>query len=153
VRAVTKYVATDGSEWATRGEAEARDWLDARVQAIEARLPARPNVHGARKPVNVELVAQCKTEVVALCREMYPDEGVFSYPAHSIHPMSYAGRFLSETGGPLNRVWYWFCCYADGYVFDQPYFALNPGTHTSEAPADPGPELPDARQVKLARHA
>jgi hypothetical protein len=125
------YVASDGSRWDHPNQAIARDNLDVAVQEIEATFPAPPNDPDVRIAVDPDIISAAKRNVVELCRIMFPHESVFQFEPDLVHPMGYAGRFLSENNcGPLNRVWYRFCCYRDGYLYNQPFYALNPHAFT-----------------------
>jgi hypothetical protein len=124
--AKTKYVASDGSEWDDENRAIARDNLDNAVRAVEATLPEPPTDSGVRLAVDPDVFKRAKTEVVELCRIMFPNEAIFQHDPMDIHPFSYAGRFLDDVGGPLRRVWYRFMCYRDGWMYQQPFYALNP---------------------------
>jgi hypothetical protein len=66
------------------------------------------------------------TPSLACATAQYPSEAIFAHDAMEIHPFSYAGRFLDDAGGPLRRVWSRFMCHHDGWMYEQPYFALNP---------------------------
>ena len=125
MKVITLYESTDGSKWKTEAEAIQRDSLDAEVRAIEAQLPERPK-SGQRIAVSIAVVNDCKRAVIELCRREFPNEPVFKHPPEKIHQMSFAGRFLDDVTGPLDRVWRWFCCEKDGWLYEQPYFALNP---------------------------
>ena len=130
--AIVQYKASDGTIWSSEADAHRRDLLDATVRAIEAGIPEPPRESRTRIRVSVRAMANAKRQVVELCRRLYPNEAVFKHDASEIHPMSYAGRFLSEVGGPLNRIWYRFACYDAPWLYDQPYFALNPGAWEKE---------------------
>jgi hypothetical protein len=126
VKQIIVYESTDGSRWDHKYQAMQRDTLNTRVEAIERALPKIPS-EGKRVAVNIELVRAAKREVVQLCREQFPDERIFKHePSEDIHPLSYAGRFLDYVGGPLDRVWRWFAFERDGWLYSQPFYAMNP---------------------------
>jgi hypothetical protein len=124
MKSITVYVASDGSRWNAQSDALVRDELDRQVKIIESLLPASPR-HGERIFVGVA-ADQMKEQIVAFCRSLYPSESIFQHPAKEIHPFSYAGRFLSEVDGPLNRAWLTLACCRDGWMYSQPFFALHP---------------------------
>jgi hypothetical protein len=124
--AATVYIASDGSRWDSEEDAAKRDALDAEVRAIEATIPKPPSGSKNRVAVDPAAFKAAKIAVIELCRREYPKEPVFKHDPMEIHPMSFAGRFLSDNGGPLNRIWWRFCCHRDGWMYEQPYFALNP---------------------------
>lgn len=126
MKEIIVYESTDGSRWDLKAKAIQRDDLNYRVKAIEQWLPKIPS-EGKRVSVNIELVRKAKREVVELCREQFPSERIFKHePAEDIHPLSYAGRFLDDVGGPLDRVWRWFAFERDGWLYSQPFYAMNP---------------------------
>lgn len=122
MKAVLKYVSTDGAEWDTAEEATARDLLDGIVRDLEALLQPHPDGPGER--VRQPRADGVKQAVVVICRQLYPSQSIFR--EEIVHPMSYAGRFLSDVGGPLGRIWWRFCCMHEGWEYQQPYYALNP---------------------------
>ncbi len=126
MRAHTVWIASDGSRWDDQNQAIARDCLDAAVGAIEATLPTPPDDSHKRIALDPDTFKAAKVAVVELCRAAYPNEEVFRRDPLEIEPFSYAGRFLSEVGGPLSRIWHRFMCSSDGWMYEQPYFALNP---------------------------
>jgi hypothetical protein len=125
MKTITKYVSTDGVEWDSPFKAAIRDELDAEVKVIEATLGERP-VYGHRTHIDAMVWTDAKAAVVAICRRVYPTERVFQSPAASIHPRSFAGRFLDDNGGPLYRIWCRFMCINGDWEYDQPYLAINP---------------------------
>lgn len=124
MRAITVYEATDGTRWDSNTDCITRDTIDAAVRDIEATIPRVP----ARGRVVADIAAMqaAKIRTVQLCRELWPNEAVFKHPPLEIHPQSYAGRFLSEVGGPLNRLWFVFSCWDGKWVYEQPYYAAHP---------------------------
>lgn len=126
MKAVTLYESTDGVKWKDPLEAIKRDELDAEIRALERALPPIPSESGRRIKLDEEIVSATKEKVIEICRRLWPTERVFQNPARIIHPMSFAGRFLSEQETPVYRIWHWFMCERDGYLYQQPFFALNP---------------------------
>ena len=128
--AKTVYVASDGSQWDSENRAIERDNLDLAVQAIEAMFPAPPSSSDERVAVDPAVMAEAKRLVVELCRAAYPSEPVFQHEPSEIHVQSYAGRFLSDVGGPLGRVWWKLSVYRDGFLYSQPFYVINPHQFT-----------------------
>lgn len=124
--AQTVYIATDGTRWDIEADARKRDALDAEVKAIEATLPSPPRSSYERIAVDPDAFRAAKMAVVGLCRRECPTWDIFNNNPMEIHPFSFAGRLLDEVGGPLRRVWHLFMCHRDGWMYEQPYFALNP---------------------------
>lgn len=124
MKTITKYQATDGSEWLNMVDCARRDLLDMKVKTLESELG--PAVKEGRRKIDPAVFARVKTDTVDICRKEWPTEPVFQHDAAEIHPMSYAGRFLSEVGGPLNRLWWRFSCINGEWEYEQPYYALNP---------------------------
>ncbi len=135
MEAILKYRATDGSEWTTQQECVTRDQLDAQVRALETEIG--PGVDRGRRKIDPVLVARVKADVVALCREKWPNEAVFQHDPAEIHPMSYAGRFLDDAGGPIRRIWWRFACTNGEWEYEQPYFALHPEKFKATDSGDP----------------
>ncbi len=125
MKIITKYVSTDGVEWSDAASATIRDELNAEVMAIEATL-GRPPECGKRTCIDAAAWVKAKLAVVEICRRLWPGEKVFQHAAADIHPMSYAGRFLDDVGGPVRRVWHRFMCANGDFEYDQPFFAMNP---------------------------
>lgn len=136
MKTIVKYVATDGSEWDSQIKCTNRDLLDMQVRTLEKELG--PSVHGSgqRRKIDAAAVARLKADVVDLCRRQFPGEAIFKHDAAEIHPFSYAGRFLSEVGGPLNRIWHRFMCMNSEWEYEQPFFALNPSEFKEDAVTD-----------------
>lgn len=133
VEAITKYRAGDGSEWDTADDAEKRDRLNSEVASIEAMLGAGINSPDRRRQHNASVLSGAKQMTVLLCRREFPDQSVFQHEPSEIHPMSFAGRFLDDNGGPLRRVWWRFQCIdEEGREYEQPYYAINPHRWTGE---------------------
>ncbi len=124
---IFKWTARDGSEWATDTEADKRDELLDVCDDWTQRLGKPVSECHERTHVDRNEWRDVKAEFVAYMREKYPTEKVWQHDAEKIHPMSYAGRMLDDVGGPLNRVWHRFMCESDGYEYQQPFYALNPG--------------------------
>ena len=137
MKAITKFVSIDGAEFNTTGEAEARDALVLRCQNIEDMLGSHP---GSDERVRHPRLDEYRETVVALCREMFPRERIFTHPAKEIHPFSWAGRFLDECAPKtVNHLWWRLMCVgADGYEYEQPYFASHPEEFRPPAHAQAG---------------
>jgi hypothetical protein len=131
MKTITLYQATDGSNWPTEAEALKRDQLCADVDDAMGGLKPRPNGshfdngHSFVQQTS-EAVMLAKRTLVRLCLQE-TGHGVFANPAEEIHPMSVAGRILSDVGGPLNTAWWRFAC-MDGQhrEWGQPYFVNHP---------------------------
>ena len=126
MKAIIVYVASDGSRWDDPIKAEFRDALDNLVRKLEAQLPEVPNSSGKRIAVNIELRNRVWASAVSLARSDNPSFRQFDGPPEKIHPMGICGRIVSEGGGPIARLWHWFSCERDGWLYNQPFFALNP---------------------------
>lgn len=126
MKALTKYQANDGTLFDTRAAAEARDALVAECAALGRMLPSPPQ-SSERLRHDPDTLRAFRAELVALCHRLYPTEPIFSHPPETIHPMSWAGRFLSEAAPTcVNDLWFRLACCAHGFEYDQPYFALHP---------------------------
>jgi hypothetical protein len=124
---VVRYQADDGSVWATEDAARKRDTQHAAAEAILRTLVPTPSEFNQRTAVSATEFNRVRTALVELCRREFPREQVFQRQPEDIHPMSYAGRFISGSGWPsLNEAWWWLSCWHDGYLYQQPFYALNP---------------------------
>jgi hypothetical protein len=128
-RAITKYVASDGSEWSHSDHAEERDQLCATVSEIMAPLGERPKLDEEHyHQHDPEVVIACRVAILKVCRKLYPTFKVFYHePLSEVHPRSVVGRLLDDCGGPLNTAWGRFMCTDDqGREWQQPYYVANP---------------------------
>lgn len=131
MKAVTRYIAVDGSQWNTEAEALTRDALCSHVEAALALLKARPTdagFDGGASFVQQESgpALAAKQRIVDLAR-VVTGAAVFANNAEDIHPQSSAGRILADVGGPLASAWWRFACIDDSFrEWGQPYFRSNP---------------------------
>jgi len=107
---IHKYKATDGSEWKSASEAIHRDRLHA--ACLEAMLPLGDVPEQVKKGKgwvqhDLEVVKQCKDQIIELCREEGFDKSwdTFKNRGRDIHLLSIVGRILDDHGGPLNTAW------------------------------------------------
>jgi hypothetical protein len=134
MQTITKYKAEDGALFDTAMDAERRDVLVRRCQEIDALLPSVDVGYNERFTHSPVALDHYRTALIELCRELYPDQEIFKHPAASIHPMSFAGRFLDDVAPQCVRVlWFRLACINDVFEYEQPYFALNPDKWTSKA--------------------
>ncbi len=125
MKTLTKYQATDGVLCDTAADAERRDALCARVAAMEAILDPHPD--DANQRTLQPRLADYRAALVVLCRELFPTEAIFQHEPESIHPMSYAGRFIDDAAPRvIGKAWWRLSCCHDGYEYQQPFFALHP---------------------------
>jgi len=134
MKQLTIFEAEDGSRWDVMEDAIRRDILHQKVQALLVRVPKTPDAAGLRIPIAEPSYWAVKRGLVALARECYPGETVFHDEAEKVHVYGWAGRFLSEVGGPLQDGWWWLSCVGESgpapmtrYLYNQPYYALHPG--------------------------
>lgn len=128
MKQLTKYQANDGTLFDSLADAVLRDRLMSRCATIARHLPEPPRDSHERVEHNVAQLSAYRREVVELCRELYPGESVFEHAPEEIHPMSYAGRFLSEAAPRcVNDLWWRLSCCNGVFEYEQPYFAMNPG--------------------------
>lgn len=126
MKVLTKYQAADGTLFDHRDDAEDRDRLCDRVAELQRVLAPHPD--DSHQRVHQPHVEAYRTALVLLCRELFPREPVFQHEPSEIHPMSYAGRFLSEAApAVVNTAWFRLMCtdLATGFEYEQPFFALN----------------------------
>lgn len=138
MKEIRTFESTDGTRWANASDAYRRDRLDERVRVIEAMLPHVPSNPDDRIAVSERTVRQAKHDVVLLCREYWPTEKVFQDDPATVNIWGWGGRFISEVGGPVNRLWFTLSCMAeeDGrwFLYQQPFFALNQGEWHKQRP-------------------
>ena len=131
MQTVVKYRASDGTLWDTEAEAATRDELDAAVKRIEATLMPHPERGRIRQ--NRDAMAAAKVAVVELCRRIWSTAEVFRHDPAIIHPMSAAGRIIDDSHSkPIKRIWWRFQCWDGEWEYEQPYYALNPGSFEKE---------------------
>lgn len=132
---MTIYVAKDGSRWDDERQAVRREALIDACVDIGSMLPPRPELFGnfdgfiQHDPATV---AEVKRRLLAIAkREIVGDKtGTwFDEPTHLIHPRGVVGRVISESDGPIYRLWYRLMCMDDeSREWDLPYHAIHPGT-------------------------
>ncbi|SFH98690.1 hypothetical protein [Planctomicrobium piriforme] len=130
MKTITLYEAADGSRFSTEEECRTYDKLDVSVFNAMAPLGEKPSItHGCWIQRDKTACQSAKSAMLVLIRQAYPNESVFKYPDADIHPMGYAGRFLSECRFKcFDAAWSRLCCINwDNYrEYDQAYFAMNP---------------------------
>lgn len=124
---ITKYRANDGCEFSTEAEALKRDHLIAAIDSAMAPMAGvpelRPDQYYQHLP---SVVLACRCSIVLLCRIEYPNTQVFKAEPASVHPQSFAGRFLGDNPGPLYDAWCRFMRIDNaGREYEQPYYAMN----------------------------
>ena len=127
-KALIKYQAADGCLFDDQESAERRDKLCARLRELEDFLGPRVNGANLRRKHSPQTLRTFRERLVNICRELFPTEAVFKHDAQEIHPMSFAGRFIDDAGPRvLGMTWQRLACIdADGFEYEQPFFALNP---------------------------
>lgn len=129
MKQITVYEASDGSRWDDEGGATRREALVARCVDAESVLPKTVLGHGEFCTHNPEQAKAFHVAVVEIARHEHPGT-MAGYPANNlaVSPTSLIGRIVSDTGGPLNRLWHRLMCLdtESGREFDQPYFRNHP---------------------------
>lgn len=124
MRTITKYQANDGSIWETKEEAVKADLLAAEIAVIMSILPKKPKSSSERIHVDASTAEEAWENFIKICKREFPGEAVFK---HAASEMGYAGRFLSEQPfSCLRDAWHWFACYNQTWLYEQPFFAINP---------------------------
>lgn len=132
MKAITIYVADDGSEHDSKSSAEKRDTLHRKV--AKAMYPLHVPVGDSISieagkgwyQHNAATVVACRDAILDLCcaEGLAKDFPVFKHRGVSVHPLSIIGRILGDMDGPLDDAWRRFCCIdQNGREFDQAYFA------------------------------
>lgn len=108
MKAVTRYLADDGSQWGTETEALKRDALCAEVaEAMRPLGPSTDRRHDNGRAFiqhRAEDVLAAKQRIVELCARDV-DHKIFGRPVELVHVRGIAGRILDDTGGPLSAAW------------------------------------------------
>lgn len=132
MKAVQRYKAEDGTEFATADEAIRRDQLLADIAFALLPIGEQPergfsNGEGYIQH-EAEAVLRVKSELVRLARrELRGDFPILRVPPAEIHNHSFMGRLLDECSRPLYRAWWRLMCIDEQHrEWGQPYFALNP---------------------------
>jgi hypothetical protein len=132
-----KYIAKDETEFNTESEVIEHEYLLDQIILIE-----NTYLNGSQNQKvkdNQGYYQHSKTnlskgweEVIKSSRPLFKGlDNLYNTPTENIHPLGFGGRVISDCGGPLNKIWWRFSCIDDkGREWQQPYFALNPGTGT-----------------------
>lgn len=129
MKQVTKYQSEDGAMFDTLEAAEMRDRLVVRCAEIETTF-MRPAPTRSDERVRQPRFAEFRDALWALIRERYPKDTP-DRPADEIHPFSGVGRFICDAAPRcINRLWGRLQSSADGWEYEQPYFASNQGRFT-----------------------
>lgn len=135
MKPITVYEADDGSRHNTMKAAREKDRLVAEVKQAMSWLADKVSLkddeyiqHGRDECLNA------RRGLVLIARRLYQSSDVFKNDPDVIHPMSKAGRIISDTEGPLNSAWHRLMCinWSTYREYNQPYFALHPDKSTSE---------------------
>lgn len=129
MKAITIYEASDGTRFDSADLCARYEIVIGQVAPITSRMPKHDLGYGECVQLDKEQCNQYKSDLVDLCRELFPNESVFKHDAEKIHPSSYAGRFLSECSYPcLYTAWHrCMCINWENYCqYNRPYFANNP---------------------------
>ena len=130
MRIVTRYQSDDGSEWKTEVEARRRDLLCAECMTAQTLLRDPPGSRGGYVQQLRESVRAYKAALIDIARR----HGVYGLDKvtdpDQVHNQGMVGRFIEDSGlTPLSRAWYRVMCVdAEGREWEQPYYAMNPGT-------------------------
>lgn len=152
MKTIARFVADDGREFKTAEacgeyESQCREIADL---ADTLMLKPRPEGTdfangGGFIPQSPVQMMEFKRGLVEIAKRLYPETEVFRHePVEDTHPMSSAGRALSDGHHkPLYSAWYRLMCTDEqGREWGQPYFALNPdkGDQHEYAQAQPDQE-------------
>ena len=128
MKTMTVYVSPDGRRFDSIDRCQTYERYLFRAAAVMSSLPSTNLRSDEYIQHDLVSLSAAKRSIVDLCRELYPNEKVFKHDAMEIHPMSFAGRFISENDSPLNDAWSRFCRinWDNCREYQQPYFAMNP---------------------------
>ena len=131
MKAVTVYEAADGSRWNTPEACMRRDQDILEVAKAMLPLGNHPSL-GSHEYIQRSgaVCLQVKRDLIEIAKRSYPpkDYPVFQNDPDAIHPMSGAGRIITDSDGPLCRAWGRLGCinWENFREYQQPFFALNP---------------------------
>lgn len=131
MKEITKYAASDGTEFNTAQECEKYESIINRVVEIN-NLRDNSEVSYCKVAIRQDkgIVKQFKHDFYMLCAEVFPDcKKTFTEVAEGTRHQSHANRILSDYGytypilaGTAFRI---DCISDDGVEYDQPYFAAH----------------------------
>lgn len=131
MKTVNRYIADDGSEFATAGVCQKYELLCARVSSLMSMLEPIPylpscsfsNGAGYIKH-NPTIAQQVKAGLLGVANEIMPHH---RFEVTDAHP-SYAGRLIDEMNEKcLRNAWHRFMCMTPDFLeYGQPYFANHP---------------------------
>lgn len=171
MKAITKYLAEDGSEHATEDKAKERELLCAEVAEIMASLQPIPKLTGCGFENGGGYIQHYPSKIdparraILKAAQRYTDhkwlQQTIDKPGE-VHP-SYAGRIIGECcPAPLYQAWHRFECMDKSLrEWGQPYYAAHPEQATQRAhrrvalmpsrkrnPRTTAPERPDRIKPK-----
>lgn len=131
MKIMIRYETKDGKSFTS--EHVAKKW-EAMIDECAAAIAPLGNLEPGRGGEGYiqddpAVVLKVKSRLMRIAAEM-DSHPVFKMDPAAVHPMSIAGRILSEYGDhPLALAWNRLCRIDDqAREWEQPYFALNPGT-------------------------
>lgn len=138
---VTRYVANDGSEWRFEAQCLARDALIVKVADAMAELKSTPTDNNWEGYVqqDPDAIIRCRDKLFEIAntddvlkswidRQCTTHGKTVRELAREVHP-SWFGRLLDGGHEPLAKAYARLCAIdADYREWNQPYYALNPGT-------------------------
>lgn len=131
MREITKYIASDGTEFNTAQECRKYESIIDRVVEID-NLRDNSEVSYCKVAIrqDKEKVKKFKHDFYMLCAEVIPDyKRIFTEVAEGTRHQSHANRILSDYGDiyPIlaDTVFRIDCISDDGVEYNQPYFAAN----------------------------
>lgn len=128
MKQIAIYECSDGTRFDDATKAESYESICRRVRdAMGPLSPFRDGYQQYRQLSKQECDA-AKAQIVAICRELWPQQPVFQHPADKIHPASFAGRWIDDCRYPcLKKAWFVFQCvnWESYRQYDQPFYALN----------------------------
>lgn len=133
MRTEIRFVARDGAEFRTEGAAVEHEALIAACDYALLPLGVREieGLRGGAGYVQHEMAdfVEAKRRLLGLLAAAFPTYGYESLDPATVSPMGSVGRVASEAAAPLAKAWGRLGCIdAQGREWEQPYFALHPGT-------------------------
>lgn len=128
IKEVTRFIASDGSQWDSLKKAEKREQLIKECNDLEkSTVGKRPTLgHGAFKQQEPTLHMSFWSGLVTLTRKYIKWEDKWGNDFRKIHPMGLIPRIVNDSYlDPLDRLWSRLACFdKHAREWDQPYFAI-----------------------------
>jgi hypothetical protein len=128
IKEVTRFLASDGSQWNSRTAAEKREKLVKMCDdLVKGTVGKKPTLgHGSFKQQDPSLHLSFWSGLVEITKKNIKWEDKWGDDFRKIHPMGLIPRIISDSDlVPLDRLWNRLACFdKNSREWDQPYFAI-----------------------------